>query len=237
VNVSRDQPQAPLFDWVDGRPRYRNLPVEQSTITLAGRTFDVASLLDAADLLDEPDFAERFIEKDRAPYGLQLWPAAIMLARHVLRSEPGASKRAIEIGAGLALVSIAASTHGWRVTTTDCDPIALRFARYNAARNDAAIETYEILDWHDPPAGRRFDQVWAADVLYQLADQAPLLRCLESVLAPGGTAMVADPNRSVADRFDELGKDHGFEVDLIPSEAPNHLGKLVAGRIFRLRRA
>jgi predicted nicotinamide N-methyase len=236
MSTEADHNQKSLFDWAAGRPYYRGLPVEQRRLQIADRTFDIATLTDAADLLDEPDFAQRFLEEDLAPHGLQLWPAAIMLAEHILQAEPGAGRKAVELGAGLALNSIAASTHGWRVTITDNDPIALRFARYNAEKNDASIHAYEVLDWYKPPVGPLFDRVWAADVLYQLVDQEAVLNCIDTLLAPHGLALVADPNRRIADPFDELAQDHGFKVTLLPASAPDLQGRSVPGRIFILQR-
>jgi predicted nicotinamide N-methyase len=236
MSTETDHNQKPLFDWVAGRPYYHGLPVEQRRLQIADRTFGIATLIDASDLLDEPDFAQRFLEEDLAPHGLQLWPAAIMLTEHILQAEPGAGRNAVELGAGLALGSIAASTRGWRVTITDNDPVPLRFARYNAEKNNASIDAYKVLDWRKPPVGPLFDRVWAADVLYQLADQEPVLKCIDTLLAPRGLALVADPDRKTADSFDELAQDHGFKVALLPASAPDLQGRTVPGRIFVLQR-
>ena len=224
-----------LFEWKEGMPFFRGLPVERRMVTVAGQTFDIACLDDAADLLDEPDYAKRFLEDDCAPYGLELWPAAIMLAEYILQHESHDGGRAIEIGCGLALVSMAAARVGWRVLATDNEPTSLRFARYNAGLNGAAIEAFESLDWRHPPSDRCFDRVFAADVLYQLVDHEPVLHCLRTLLATDGIALVADPNRGVADRFASLAESRGVAVEVIPTGAPGPAGKRVEGRIFRMR--
>ena len=225
-----------LFDWRDGVAYFRGLRAEHRVVPVAGNQFRLAALKDAADLLDEADFAQSFLKEDRAPYGLELWPAAIMLAEYVLLNGQDAGWQAIELGCGVALVSIAAARAGWCVTATDHEPTALRFAEYNAALNEAGIEAYELLDWHHPPAGRRFERVLAADVLYQLVDHRPILGCLDKLLAHDGEALVADPNRGVADRFPALAESAGFEVTVRAALALGPSGKPVAGRIFRLRR-
>jgi len=244
------QQQESLFEWIDGRAYFRGLPVERHVVTLAGKdssstpwVFEIAGVKDAADLLDQPDFAKRFVEDDLAPYGLELWPAARMLAEHVVRGEPGAGRSAIELGCGLALVSVAAALSGWRILATDNDQTSLRFAEYNAGKNNAEIVGFELLDWNHPREavlpllqGRRFDRVFAADVLYQLVDHAPILRCIDQLLAPDGVAVVADPNRGVADRFETTARDHGFIVEIEPASATDRHGKTVAGRVFALRR-
>lgn len=60
------------FEWLSGGPCFHGLPVLHREIDIAGKTFYVAALIDAADLLDLPEFATRFVEDDVAPYGLDL---------------------------------------------------------------------------------------------------------------------------------------------------------------------
>ncbi len=225
-----------LLEWIDGAAYFRGLPVERRSVTVAGRAIKIVGLKDAADLLELPEFAKRFLEDDRAPYGVELWPAALMLAEHILNGEDGAGTRAIEIGCGLGIVSMAAAIKGWRVDATDCDPTALHFAEYNAAINRADIEAFECLDWHDPPAGERFDRVFGADVLYELKDHVPVIKCVDCLLTTDGVALLADPNRGVADRFASLVRDHGFDVQLVPASETNVRDRPVNGRIFTLRR-
>ncbi len=267
--------QEPLFSWVDGVAHFRGLRVEHKAVTVAGRTFRIAGLKDAADLLDDPDFAKRFVEEDRAPYGMELWPASQMLADHILRGEDGADRPAIEVGCGLGLVSLAATIKGWRVLATDHEPAPLRFAKYNANVNHVCVAEYALLDWHNPAAGnlsepqtpapgcastdqspkRRgavehtlngtpggsaglsaFDRLFAADVLYQPVDHAPILGCIDHLLTADGVAFICDPSRGVADRFASLVCDHGWEVEVLAAPTASHRSGQGKGRIFVLRR-
>ncbi len=225
-----------MFELINGIPHFRGLSVVHRSVEIEGARFEVDALLDAADLLDLPDVGRRFLEEDLAPYGLELWPSAVMLARHLLADEPGAGRTAIELGAGLGLSSFAAAKAGWRVVLTDNEPMALQFAAHNATLNHLDLAGIEPLDWRSPPPGRQYDRVLAADVLYQLVDHQPLLTCIEALLAPCGTALVADPNRGVADRFESLAKERGFVVEVLQSAAPDHAGRRVAGRIHVMRR-
>lgn len=201
-----------LFDEQRDAPHYRGLPVIRRDIRIADECFTVMCLKDAADLLDLPDFADRFVEEDKAPYGMELWPASIALAEMVLSGEPGENRSAIELGCGLGLVSLAASRAAWNVTTTDYEEESLRFARLNARLSGVDNLTFAPLDWRDPPRNQKYELILAADVLYQLVDHAPILGCIETLLAPGGTALVADPHRGVADRFPDLARQRGFDV-------------------------
>lgn len=228
--------ETPLFTWLDEIAYFRGLPVVEETVAVAGRTFRVAGLKDAADLLDHEDYARQFVEEDRAPYGVELWPGAPMLAEHIFNDEDGASRAAIEIGCGLGLVSIAAATKGWTITATDNDPVSLRFAEYNAQLNRIAIDRYSLLDWTAPPEGQTYIRVFGADVLYDRGNHLPILQTLKRLLAADGVGLLSDPNRSVADRFASLAREHGFGVETHPTSFPFRDRGRIAGRIFTLRR-
>lgn len=226
------------FEWHDGAPRFRGLPVHCAPVDVAGRSFVIARLADAAALLDEPDYAQRFIDEDRAPYGLELWPGAFMLADYVHAGEDGRQRNLLELGCGLALTSLVAKQKGWRVTASDYEQVPLQFAAYNARINHVAIDEFLLLDWNHPPQNRRFDGILGADVLYQLNHHQPILGCLSRLLAPGAHALLADPNRSVADRFPDLAATHGFQVRTIPTRGFSPAtGTIIDGRIFHLQSA
>lgn len=235
-NHAAMKPAPPPLEWIDGKPHYRGLPVETREVTVGPRTYRLLGLRDAADLLDESDYARQFVEYDLAPYGMELWPAATMLARHIAEHDPGHGRDAIELGAGLGLVAMAATHAGWHVTVTDHEPTSLSFAACNASLNDVEHHDYALLDWNKPPTDRQLVRIFAADVLYQLVDHAPLLRCLDALLTPNGTALITDPRRGVADRFPDLAAKTGFTVEMIETRAANHVGETVKGRIFRLSR-
>ncbi len=225
-----------LFEWIDGQPFYRGLRVANETVEVGGHCFHVAKLEDAAALLDEPDFGKRFLEEDIAPYGMELWPSAIMLAEFILSGRAGESGHALELGCGLAFVSTVATKLGWQMTAADNDELALEFAKYNASLNDVDMHAWQQLNWHKPPHDQQFKRIFAADILYQLVDQVPILRCIDALLKPGGVAYIADPCRSVADRFESLAGDHGFVVNLYHTAAPGPAGRKIEGRIFELTR-
>lgn len=226
----------PLFDWVDDEPHFRGIRVKRERFSVAGHEFTMARLDDPAALLDHPDFAERFLEDNQAPYGLELWPSALMLAELVLQGEAGEGRRAIDLGCGLGLVSLAAALAGWHITATDNEATSLRFAEYNAAANGITINAIEPLDWRDPPSDRKFDRVFGADLLYERVNHAPLLACIEQLLAPNGMALIVDPNRSIADGFESLARDAEFDVEVDPTSKQSVDDCEATGRLYRLRR-
>lgn len=224
-----------LLQWRDGAAYFHNARVEHRSTSFAGRTFRLNVLKDAAELLDLPEFERRFVEEDRLPYGLELWPASQILSEMILSDEPGDGRSAVELGCGLGLVAISATLAGWQVSATDYDPMALDFARANAEQNDVSVAEWTVLDWRTPPTDRRFDRVFGADILYELVSHAPIIECVKQLLAPGGVAMISDPHRGVADRVAQMASDAGLLCELRHGEAPNHLGQVIRGRVFVLR--
>lgn len=224
-----------LLEWRDGAAYFHGVRVDHRVARIAGREFKLAVLRDAAELLDHPHFEKLFIETDRLPYGLELWPASQVLSEMILTGEPGDHRHAIEIGCGLGLVGIAATIAGWHVRATDIDPMALDFARMNGELNGVAVAEWGELDWRNPPTDRKYDRVFGADILYELVHHAPILSCVKQLLAPGGIAMISDPHRGVADRVADMALEAGFDVRIRRGEAPNHLGQTIKGRVFELR--
>ena len=87
-----------------------------------------------------------------------------------------------------------------------------------------------------PTSITALDRVLGADILYQRTDHAPILRCIDRLLTDDGVSLLADPCRSVADRFESMATEQGFEVQLVPTAAANIREQPVKGRIFRLSR-
>ena len=133
------------------------------------------------------------------PYWSVLWRSGVALARELDGAALG-GLRAVELGCGLAVPSIAAARAGAVVLATDACPEALALVARNAAANGVQVETAAV-EWAQPEELLRrapFDLVLAADVLYERAGVAALLSLLPR-LAP--EAWLADPGRAAADAF------------------------------------
>ena len=226
---------APLFSTTDQGASFRGRRVIRRRATVAGIEIEVATLKDAAELLDDPELLEHFHRTDRLPYGLELWPSALMLAAHLAKEGPGAGREAVELGCGVGFASIFAAKTGWRIAATDADPLALRFTEFNAKLNDAPLGSLEFLDWMSPPAERKFARVLAADVLYQTSDHSPLLNCVKALLVENGLAIIADPCRGAAEKFEGRARDAGFDVRQVSTSAQLDGEPSARGQIFELR--
>jgi predicted nicotinamide N-methyase len=218
------------------QPTFHGLPIERRTLRFGDESYEVLTLKDAADLLDVPEFGRRFLENNIAPYGLELWPGAVMLADFVARGELGGGREAIEIGCGMGLFAIVATRRGWKMTATDNDENALQFAACNAGLNNVHVHKFEVLDWNAPPTSKRYDRVFGADVLYQLKNHPRIAQSVDLLLARGGAGYFADPHRGVADRFPVVAEAAGFAVEVLPAQAILDTGRVINGRIFRLTR-
>jgi predicted nicotinamide N-methyase len=198
----------------------------------------------ADELIDESEYAV----DERLPYWAELWPSARGLARYLLdysakvrecegaKGDDWTGVRALELGCGVALPSLALRSRGADVVATDWYDDALRFARANAARNGLGPLRTAPLDWRHPPADGAYDLVIAADVLYEARNAPILAALLPAVTAPGGTVLIADPGRVYAAAFLDAMRAAGWTA----KEAATRMEPSAAGaesrvRIYRLR--
>ena len=193
-----------------GRPLRR--PLIEERIELAGRELAILRPPSADDLIDE----EAFDEDEFLPYWAELWPSGLALAAVVAELDLG-GRRALELGAGLGLPSLAAAIRGAHALATDWADDAIALLRENAARNGIELHA-ERVRWDDPApllAGAPWDLVLGADLLYEQRNADALLELLPRL---GGELLLAEPGRPFARRF----LSH-WEVDE------------VADRVYRLR--
>ncbi len=186
--------------------------------TLDARTYSILKPANSDDLIREEDF----VKDERLPYWADVWPSSIILAGKLLELK-GHGKTALELGCGVGLSTLAATSAGFDVLSTDYYEDALDVTRANVFRNLGTIARTRLVDWrHLPVDLGTFDLVFASDVLYEkeYAELLPVL--LRGLLAPGGMALIADPGRVAAPVFVEACATHGLEIrqkDTRPFEA------------------
>lgn len=169
-------------------------------------------------LNDEPEMRRRFEEDGYKPSWAQPWPAAVMLAEHVLKSTTPGAGRVLELGAGLGIAGIALAMAGYRVVVTDYDEDALAFVGASVALNGAQLDEIRRLDWRRPPA-ERFATIVAADVLYEKRHHAPIAALVAGCLEPEGQAFISDQNRGAADGFPDALRVVGLGCEPFPARA------------------
>lgn len=216
-------------------------------VLLGGRMVVLEKPRNSDDLISEADY----VRDERLPYWADLWPASLTLAEVVTREtdahplpSTGGRPRALELGCGLGLGSVAAMLAGYEVTATDYYEDALLFTERNAWRILGARPAVRMVDWREiPPDLGTFDLVLAADVLYE-KQHAPLVaQLLERALAPQGRMLLADQGRLGLSSFLEDARARGFSHRAVhtapppdPSEAPEN-SRLAPITVYELRHA
>lgn len=183
-------------------------PTVREKVIVEEQTFLIARPDKIDRLSGQADPGAGIGEEEYIPFWADLWPAARMLAKAILKEpwpQPGNGKpvTALEIGCGLGLAGVVALSRGLHVIFSDYDATSLRYAADNARLN--GYGDFEVLqmDWRQPPAGLQVPIVLGSDLIYQM-EMAPVLAALlKQVLAPGGFALLADQERVPAPAFRE----------------------------------
>ena len=180
--------------------------VEDATVD--EHTFSILRPANSDDLIREEDF----VKDERLPYWADVWPSSIILAGKLMELE-GHGKIALELGCGVGLSTLAATSAGFDVLSTDYYEDALDVTRANVFRNLGTIARTRLVDWrHLPQDLGTFDLVFASDVLYEneYAELLPVL--LLRLLSPIGVALIADPGRVAIPVFLDACATHGLVI-------------------------
>jgi predicted nicotinamide N-methyase len=144
-------------------------------------------------------------QDERLPYWVEPWPAGIALADWLAENrERIAGRNCLDLGCGLGLTALAASSLGAGVTAVDYEEEALRYARVNAALNGVREPLWAVMDWRAPAVfPHAFNFIWGGDIMYERSFAGPVLDFLEYALAPAGLVWLAEPCRNVYADFAE----------------------------------
>jgi predicted nicotinamide N-methyase len=133
------------------------------------------------------------------PFWAIAWPAAVVLARHILMHRHCvAGKTVLDLGCGGGVAGIVAARAGARrVIANDIDPVALEIARRNAAANRVSIETCpcNLVEEHDY---RGAEVIFVADLFYHRTASAALIAYLRQARKNSISVLIADGNRPFA---------------------------------------
>jgi ETFB lysine methyltransferase len=186
----------------------RRFHVIRSELMVAGRRFEIVRPRSADELISEDDFNR----DERLPHWAEIWASSVALAKR-LATETGQSRRLLELGCGLGLVSAVATVHGFDVTATDYYVDALEFTRFNSIHNGQPPPSTRLADWRDFPKDLgRFDFVVASDVLYERIYADLVAAAFAAALNPEGIGLLADPQRQNGALFPEACRCHGLKV-------------------------
>ncbi len=229
--------QAPGFSPLPETPWDALGPIVCEKVLIEGRTFVIERPGESDRLLDHPFVTSAFARDEYMPYWAELWPAARMLAKAILQEPWAHGGEAMELGCGLGLPGIAALAAGLRVTFSDYDATALRFADHNARIN--GYEEFRLfqMDWRWPPTDLRVPVILASDLIYELRNVAPLVSVIKQVLLPDGLCLLADQDRTPAQALRETLADEGLEFSTQFVRAGEPGGRRVKGTLYRITHA
>lgn len=190
-----------------------DFPLHEYRLRQAGHEWSILHTNAVLSYADESHFLREL--RERVPYGIALWPAAIALAHDVaLRGNEIAGKRVLELGAGTGLPGIIAATLGGRVVQTDRQELALSMCRRNGERNHITTIEYRLDDWITWDDAARYDWILGSDILYGAAMHPYLRQIFEANLAPGGRILIADPFREASMPLLEELEASGWSISL-----------------------
>jgi predicted nicotinamide N-methyase len=220
----------------------RSIPDRQVELVIIDRfRFQIERPADSYALLDDPVVREAHERDEYMPYWADIWPAARMLAKAIAREDWSqlpyscGKLEALELGCGLGVPGLTALACGLRVTFTDYDLTAVRFAANNARRNKLDDFKTLPLDWRHPPADLKVPVILGADLTYEERNIDPLVKLIKRVLLPGGVCLLTDQDRTPAPILRVALGYAGlrYEQEVLRAGEPG--GYRVQGTLYRIR--
>ncbi len=225
------------------RPPMPETPLEalggliREQVIIEDRTFVISRPGESDRLLDHPSVRSAFAADEYMPYWADLWPAARMLAKAILRETWPPGLRALEVGCGLGLPGITALAMGLRVTFSDYDATALRFAADNARVNGFhSFDTLQM-DWRYPPDDLQFPLLLASDLIYEMRNVAPLVALIQKMLEPGGVCLLTDQDRVPSHVLRDTLTAEGLPFTTKIMRAGEPGGRRLKGTLYRITRS
>jgi len=165
---------------------------EEKSLKIRGRRFTLLTPKSIEEYIDPENPLQDF------PLWAKAWEASWVLADFLagLPAEP--EKRFLEIGCGLGLVGVVATSFGHKVVMTEHNPDALPFARANVELNHCLGVEVIDLDWNSPSLYGRFDYIVGSEVVYHEKDFEPLKNLFERLLKPEGEVILCEGIRKTS---------------------------------------
>ena len=152
-----------------------------------------------------PKSLDRFIDPENVlnnfPLWAKIWEPCFMLADHFASMPVNPEKSFLEIGSGLGLVGIVASSFGHKVTMTEYNNDALNFAKASAHINDCSNLEIMKLDWNKPELKGTFDKIMGCEVIYNKESFYPILRLFRTCLKKDGEILLSERVRKSSIEF------------------------------------
>lgn len=205
--------------------------------------FNITKPFDSYALLDDPTVREAHTRDEYMPYWADLWPVSRMLAKTVAREDwakrtpPGEKLHALELGCGLGIPGLTALACGLKVTFSDYDLAALRFAADNARANKLFDFQTQPIDWRHPPLDTKYPVILGADLTYELRNIDPLVSLIKNLLSPNGLCLLTDQDRTPAPVLRQKLSEYGLRYRSEKVRAGEPGGHRLHGTLYRITHA
>jgi len=209
-------------------------PIIRETVFVEDRTYLIEFPGESDKLRKHPAVQAANAKDEYMPYWADLWPAARMLAKAIVHEPWAPATEALEIGCGLGLPGIVALSMGLRVTFSDYDATALRFAADNARLNGCDSFRTMQLDWRSPPDDLRTPVILASDLVYEQRNVEPVVVLISKILQPGGLCLLTDQERIPMQLFKECIQKMGMSFTTKMMRAGEPGGRRVKGVLYRI---
>lgn len=164
-------------------------------LVIKGRTFPFFVARNLDDFVDQQDIFHDF------PLWIKIWEASFVLAEYLAGMDADEGKRLLEIGCGIGVVGIVASSFGHHVSMTEYNQDALNFARANALLNKVSNVEIKDLDWYRPEIEGAFDYIVGSEILYRERDFQPIPQLFKTYLKKRGEIILAEGIRKTSMAF------------------------------------
>lgn len=185
------------------------------TIVIEESSFEITSLKDRTQFYDPNGVAESLgISSAMWPISGLLWPSGVVLAK-VINNFDLEHKRVLEVGCGIAIASLVASSKKADITASDYHPLVEELLTDNVDANALASIKYFHGDWRNPNTDEgKFDLIIGSDLLYEALHAEQLAAFIHSHLAEQGIVILIDPGRRTAKKIKNSMAELGFICSL-----------------------
>ncbi len=188
-----------------------DFPLDQYCLRIDGRELKILHVSAVISQMEESHFLREL--RERLPYGVTLWAAAIALAHEVAaRADDFKDKRVLELGAGAGLPGIVAASLEAKVVQTDRNELTMALGRRNLMLNGVETIEQRVVDWTNWNDDAQYDWIIGSDILYGEEMHPHLRRIFESNLASEGRILLSDPFRSVSLKLLEALEADGWSI-------------------------
>ncbi len=212
---------------------------QELELNIAGIPIKILQITNVDDLYDRliaKGETHEDVQDERIPYWAELWPAAIGLSQHLIKSgiiKPGI--KVTEVGCGLGLPGIVAGKLDADVIFTDYLEEPLHFTKQNWRLNNKSEVKFAVMDWRKPDPALAADLVLASDITYEKRFFEYLPHAFRTLCKSGGSILVSDPSRDAAkDFFENIDKQGFIKRQFTYPVQPLLGGKEILVNVFHL---